>query len=78
MVKAKTCTACGAEKAMSEYHAMASARDGLAFECRECASARSRAYHESHREARKQRQGIENAHPSLINGGDWRIEEREG
>jgi predicted metallo-beta-lactamase superfamily hydrolase len=27
--------------------------------------------------AKWQREGLEGAHPSLINGGDWRIEERD-
>ncbi len=46
----KTCAACGATKAPSEYHRKQKSRDGLHNYCKECTRAKNKAWVEANRE----------------------------
>lgn len=57
----KRCTACGTEKAESEFYKHSSRKDGLTSQCRECAKAKAMAYAAANRSEVRERNRVAGA-----------------
>ena len=49
-METKQCSKCSEVKAVSEFHKRASAKDGLAYQCKQCKNMARMDYHNSNRE----------------------------